>query len=341
MTLPSPTPSLRALPVPVRPVDGETPDSYFRRLAPANALTLPQLWAHIRAANEQLPYKQVLHRAAHELEALGGLPPDWFQANRAHHLLPVRCPHNRWRMRVCTACSRPPAVRAGCTRCAGGTATQVASRTGAICLRHRQWVHGTHLDISGMHAHFAAERLFRAVLHDRGIGLETGELQLADSLLSHWSREHAAPAPSLPTDGHVTFFQSFPQIVRLAVTLTDPRFTSSLLDPHWSPSQQALLLSRAITEITRQPPSDSALDELWAQVYTGRRAVEAAFGMLGRRQKRKCAWERALCAAAHTHRACLLRHLDAKVTRPRTGALPLVKAPSAAATVRSQHPWTR
>jgi hypothetical protein len=340
MTQPRPDFPLRALPVPVRPVDGETPDSYFRRLAPANALTLPQLWAHIRTTNERLPYERAPDRAIPELEALGSLPPDWFQTNRAHHLLPIRCPHNRWRMRVCVACSRPPAARAGCGRCAGGTATQVASRAGAICLRHRRWAHGTHLDITGMHTHLAAERLFRAVLHDRGIGLETGELQLADSLLSHWSREHPPPDRPAPLQEHGTFFQSYPQIVRLTVTLTDPRFTSSLLDPHWSPSQQALLLSHAITDVTRQRPSDSTLEDLWAQVYTGRRAVEAAFGMLGRRQSRKCAWERALCAAAYTHRACLLRHLDARISRPRDHLIPRVKTPTAAATVRRQHPWS-
>lgn len=331
---------LRALPVPVRPVDGETPDSYFRRLATANALTPQGLWAHIRANNDQLPYERVLHRATAELEILGGLPPGWFAANRARHLLPIRCPHHGWRMRVCATCSRPPAVRPGCRRCADGTDTQIASRDGPVCLRHRQWVYGDDggIDIAGMPAHLAAERRFRTALHDRGIGLETGELQLADRLLADWSRDHAGPGPG--SENHGSLFRAYPQIVRLTLTLTDPRFIETLLDPHWSPSQQALLLTRAITEITHEPPADTALAGVWDEIHAGRRAVEAAFGMLGRRQARKCAWQRALCAAAYTHRACLLRHLDAKTSRPRLDRIPRVSTPSAATTVRNQHPWS-
>lgn len=331
---------LRALPVPVRPVDGETPDSYFRRLATANALTLPGLWAHIRANNDQLPYERVLHRATAELEILGSIPLDWFAVNRARHLLPIRCPHHGWRMRVCATCSRPPAVRPGCRRCAAGTDTQIASRDGAICLRHRLWVYGDDIAVVGMPAHLVAEHRFRTALHDRGIGLETGELQLADRLLADWSREHPASGPDAGSENRSSLFRAYPQIVRLTLTLTDSRFTETLLDPHWSPSQQALLLTRAITEITHEPAPDSALDGLWEEIHTGRRAVEAAFGMLGRRQSRKCAWQRALCAAAYTHRACLLRHLDAKVSRPRQDNIPRVSTPTASAIVRKQHPWS-
>jgi len=60
--------------------------------------------------------------------------------------------------------------------------------------------------------------------------------------------------------------------------------------------------------------------------------------MMGKSSKRKCCKQRAFCAAAYTHRACLLRHLDAKHL-PDYLAIPKTPALSVKATIRyRQHP---
>lgn len=298
---------IRALPVSVHPANGETSRSYFHRLAAANSLSTETMWGHIRTLHPTLPAKNTPHLATTELEALGGLPEHWFTENRAHHLLPIRCPHNKWRLRICDICSTTPGEGPGCRRCSAGVPTQVTTATGAICLRHRRWIHnGADLDVSHLPHHLAAEKRFRS-------------------------------SRSLPR-AERGFFELYPEIVELTITLTDPRFTEVLMHPRWSPSQQALLLSRAIAARIGNPLSAPCITGLWETVYQDRRAVQAAYGMTDIISKRKCCKQRALCAAAYTHRACLLRHLDAKHLPDQ---LPITKTPalSVKATIcYQQHP---
>lgn len=100
---------IRALPVPVRPVDGETSESYFGRLATANSLPTETLWGYLRQLHGGLPIKRNAELATYELEVLVGMPALWFSRNRQHHLLPIRCPHTRWEFATCAICSGLPA----------------------------------------------------------------------------------------------------------------------------------------------------------------------------------------------------------------------------------------
>jgi hypothetical protein len=317
---------IRALPISARPVDGETSESYFGRLATANSVPAESLWGYLRKLHAGLPIKRTAELATLELEILGGIPPLWFRNNRQHHLLPIRCPHTRWKMAICTTCSRLPAPQSGCLLCGHGHATQVTTRTGPICLRHNRWHYdSSDVDITQLAGHVDAEKVFRRTLTARGISLETGELHLASELILAWEQPELR---GQGTDGGL-LLPLFPLAVSLAVALTDPEFVELLLSPRWSPSQHATLLSMTITHLVGHPER-SDTDVLWQTVNHHARAVMAAYGMVGtRRRSRACTIERAFFTAAYTHRACLLRHLDAKqmptISNPKHGR----RAPSA------------
>ncbi len=317
---------IRALPVTVRPVDGETSESYFQRLASVNSVPAESLWGYLRQLHAGLPVKRNAELATTELEHLGGLPSAWFSLNRQHHLLPIRCPHTRWQFAICPTCSCLPAETSGCVRCAHGKATRVTTRTGPICLHHKRWHHeSSDIDIAEMPSHLAAEKAFRGTLTNRGISLATGELTLANQLAHAWS----STEPISTEEDGTRFFLLFPATVKLAIALTDPEFVELLLNPHWSPSEHATLLSMTITAVLGHPErSDSGV--LWKTVNHHASAVTVAYGMVGtRRRSRNCTMERAFFTAAYTHRACLLRHLDArhmpKISNPGQGR----RAPSA------------
>jgi hypothetical protein len=333
----TPFQDIRTLPVTVRPVDGETSTSYLHRLAAANSLSTETVWGHLRALHQSLPDKRNAYYATTELEALGGLPEHWFTSNRNRHRLPIRCPHHNWQLRICDTCSTTPTERPGCIRCSAGDPTHVATATGTICLRHRRWTHnGTDLDISHLPRHLTAEKHFRRDLTNRGIALGTGEIELAHSLLAGWQHPHP-PTALHPAPGTAsTLFDLYPEVVKLTITLTDPAFTAVLMHPRWSPSQHALVLSRAITDILGHPLSDPSLSTLWETIHNDKKAIEAAYAMMGTRSKRKCCSQRAFCAAAYTHRACLLRHLNAKNMPHRIPAIPSRPAITVRATVRYQ-----
>lgn len=328
---------IRTLPVSVLPVDGETPESYLLRLATANALPPETLWAHLRKLDGKLPFKRHAELVTPELEALGDLQQGWFGSNRFHHLLPVRCPHSNWRLRQCDLCSQVPKAQSGCLRCSHGQPTQTTTRTGPVCLHHRRWHHhDINLDVSDLPAYLNAEKQLRFTLWPRGVGLETGELQLAGKLLEDWADGAQSRAPqhrerildrltgTTANRDQERFIIAFPDMVKLTLTLTDPRFTALLLSPRWSPSQHAYLLSTAVASIAGTPLSDRTIEDLWRTVNSGARAIDAAYGMIGtRRTSRRCARQRAFASAAYTHRACLLRHLDAKdmphIRAPKSG----------------------
>lgn len=248
---------IRALPVSVRPVDGETSERYFLRLATVNSLPTESLWGHLRQLHTGVPVKRNAELATTELEVLGGAPTAWFSLNRQHHLLPIRWPHTRWNFAICSRCSCLPAATSGCIRCAHGSATQVTIRTGPICLHHKRWRHeNSDIDVADKPNYLAAEKAFRGTLTDRGISLATGELTLANQLAHAWGSTN--PKPTREDGSHL--FHLFPATVKLAIALTDPEFVELLLNPRWSPSQHATPLSTTVTTVLGHPErSDSGV----------------------------------------------------------------------------------
>lgn len=303
--------TLRTLPTTIRTVAGETPASVLRRTAHANALTETQLWGHLRTLNPDLPVPRDPEAATGALEALAGLRRGWFADQRTRNAVPRRCPHNQWTLTVCTRCSKQPPEKTGCARCSAGEPTTVQIRTGAVCLKHHRYtLHGLHIDLPPGSHHLMAERLFRQHLAPRGITTGSGELQTAAHILHDAiTIPHTAPTAATPAE---EFYAHYPLIIRLTEILTDPGFVSYLLSPTWGPHDQAALLAAAVDGVIGAAPADHFTERIHTAIAHGRRAVTAAYGMVGRgRTSRACTLERALASAAHTHRACLLRHLDA------------------------------
>lgn len=294
--------------------------SVFIRLATVNGITPAALWGHLRTLDPGLPYAHEPDRCTGNLEQLAGIRPGWFAEQHARHLVPRRCPHNRWQLTICAACSHLPAPRSGCVRCAGGHPTQISTRNGLVCLTHGQYTDANlRVDVRADPAYVRAERNFRHGLAPRGVTTGSGELQLAAHLLAWWTRHDPAPhitsrasrTLSAHTDPVQISFSLYPEAVALAGMLTDPGFVSYLLSPTWGPRTQAALLTAAVRGLSDGDPDDGFLDRAHEVIDRGRRAVVAAYGLVGGGTgRRNRGFERALASAAVTHRACLLRHID-------------------------------
>ncbi|MFC6356607.1 hypothetical protein [Luethyella okanaganae] len=171
-----------------------------------------------------------------------------------------------------------------------------------------------------------AERSLRSGLIPKGIGLHTGELDLSYRLLSTWAScsplaSFAEREPVLPAQVSASSFPAlFPEIVQLTEVLTNPDFVTYLLSPQRGSIDQTKLLLSTAAGIAQMEAPFEVVKLARTVIVHGRDAVAAAYGMTGtRRTSRAATLDRALVAAARTHRACLLRHLD-------TRALPSVVA---------------
>lgn len=133
------------------------------------------------------------------------------------------------------------------------------SRGGAVCNRHRRWhLDGADVDLTGFPEFAHAERCLSGTLWKRGIGLTTGELQLAASLVRYWSIEERLDrriADRMATiginslDADSVFLAAYPEIVRLTTILTDLSFASYLLSPRFSLAEQVWALEAAVVTV--------------------------------------------------------------------------------------------
>jgi len=317
----TPVEDVRALPVPVRTVPGETVTGYLARLAAANTLTQRDLRLHVTDVAGLSPFRPNLENAGPWAERLGSLPAGHFDREARRNAMYVRCQHFAWQPGNCTRCGYTQQPRTACRRCARGASTTVRSRGGAVCNRHRRWhLDGADIDLSRHPDYAHAERCLSGTLWKRGIGLHTGELQLAATLIEHWAKD-AQPTRRIADrmaglgidemgQGAV-FLAAYPEVVRLTAVLTDLSFASYLLSSRFKLSEQVCALEAAVVTIM-QGATTSRLHDLAERIVArGKAAVETAFSM--RRNagcKRPAALEKALVASSQRHRSCLLRHLS-------------------------------
>lgn len=318
-----PIENVRVLPRGVRPLAAETATGYLGRLATANALTPRDLRLHVTELAGLSPSRPNLERAAAWVERLGGLDPGHFAADARRSAMYVRCQHYDWQPALCKRCGYTQSPRSACRRCANGDQTAVRSRGGAVCNRHRRW----HLDGADIGlAHFPeyghAERCLSGTLWKRGIGVATGELQLAATLIRYWAidelpdariknRMSALGIATLDADADTVLLATYPEVVRLATVLTDLSFASYLLSPRFSLAEQVQALEAAVITIMQGSITTGLHDVAERIVSRGKAAVETAFGMRqNAHNKRPASLEKALIASSQRHRACLLRHLS-------------------------------
>ncbi|MGM7669136.1 hypothetical protein [Microbacterium sp. A93] len=317
----SPPDQVRSLPIAVRPLAGETVTGYLARLANANALTPRLLRLHVTDIAGISPYRPDLERAAPWAERLGGLPAGHFARDIQRNSMYVRCHHHGWAPYQCRNCGYTQPARAACRRCAQGEETTVHRRGGAVCNRHRRWhIEGGDHDLTAFPEYLHAERCLSGTLWKRGIGLSTGELQLAAVLVGHWTidtvlndrlRARMTSFGIGAVDQDTALLVAYPEIVSLTTVLTDPSFASYLLTPRFSTAQQVWALEAAVVTIMHGSTTQRLHEVAQQIVARGKAAVETAYGMRQRAtNKRPAALEKALIASSDRHRACLLRHLS-------------------------------
>lgn len=312
---------VRPLPIGIRPLPAETVSGYLARLATANMLTPRDLRLHVTAIAGLSPSRPDLERAAGWAERLGGLAPGHFDADARRNAMYVRCQHYQWQPARCKQCGYTQRPRTACQRCSNGADTTVCSRGGAVCNRHRRWhIGGADLDLTAFPEYARAERCLSGTLWNRGIGLTTGELQLAATLIRHWAMDdQISPrvAKRMARFGindvrpETVFFVTYPEIVNLATVLTDVSFASYLLSPRFSLAEQVWALEAAVIAIMRGSTNTRLREVAEMIVSRGKAAVETACGMRqNAHSKRPATLEKALVASSQRHRSCLLRHLS-------------------------------
>lgn len=334
----NPSGKLRQLPIGVKPLPGETVTGYVGRLSLVHGLEPWILPAHLAEAAGLSPSRLDLERTSKYVEQLAGLPTDHFVTRKRVHGVYVRCSHGRWRPTRCARCSKLPAPRSACLRCSHGVPTTTQSRGGAVCMRHRRWHLGSRdIDVSGYLSYRRAEELVSGTLWTRGITIQTGELQLACTLIQRWlsggepssvrERARALGVDSLETYEQV-LLAAYPEAVSLAVTLTDPLIVAELLNPRFSAIAQTRVLEHAVCSIMRGRVNESLHQLAQRIIVESHVAVLSSYGL--RRTTNNlhvpCELSKALQVSAKTHRVCLLRHLEARrlpqVVRERTGGAP-------------------
>lgn len=312
---------VRSLPIGVRPLSAETVSGYLARLAAANMLTPRDLRLHVTTIAGLSPSRPNLERAAAWVEHLGGLTPGHFDADARRNAMYVRCQHYQWQPARCKQCGYTQRPRTACQRCAEGADTTVCSRGGAVCNRHGRWhLDGADLDLSPFPEYTHAERCLSGTLWKRGIGLTTGELQLAATLIRYWAMEDQISSRVMnrmaglgvdELNSETVFLITYPEIVNLTTVLTDLSFASYLLSPRFSLAEQVWALEAAVITIMQGSTTPRLHHVAEKIISRGKAAVETAFGMRqNAHNKRPATLEKALIAASQRHRSCLLRHLS-------------------------------
>ncbi len=321
MKVPTPAGSVRPLPVRVQPLAAETITGFLGRLATANALTPRDLRLHVTDLAGMSPSHPNLERAAGWVERLGGLTPGHFAGDARRNAMYVRCQHYAWQPTLCKRCGCTQATRTACRRCAKGEQTYVRSRGGAVCNRHQRWhIDGADIELTGFPEFAHAERCLSGTLWKRGIGLTTGELQLAASLIRCWAADEQLQGRIVDRMGMIgidsldadsVFLAAYPEIVRLTTIITDLSFASYLLSPRFSLAEQVWALEAAVVTVMNGCTNPRLHQVAERIVARGKTAVETAFGMRqNANNKRPATLEKALVASSQRHRSCLLRHLS-------------------------------
>lgn len=204
------------LPCRVVPLPGEVSVGFLGRLADANALDVTSLSHHIRRELRAKSMSVTNPRFTSMTEALGGLQPGHFARDRPRFRLYRRCHHSGWLLQRCAKCDVVDRARVACLVCSDGRPTEVFSRGGRFCVRHRRWHCGSEdevvADSDGL---LRAEQVLSGLLWSRGVTMHTGEFDLATRLiLDSWREQPAA--------GQHAALRTYGPVVELLVTLTYP-----------------------------------------------------------------------------------------------------------------------
>lgn len=299
---------MRKLPVLIEPFEGETVGSVYRRLTTCNAVSTGELWTTIRHTRPRLPLRTAPELVPRLIEELADLPEGFFDGQRTDRLF-VRCIHADWRHNNCPVCAPLPSAVTKCRRCTSGEPVEVRTRTGAVCARHRRWHYaGADDDLTDCVDYLRTDRCLAGSLWERGIGLDTGELELATSLLR-------ATDLGREDESHRTVLaRHYPEVVGLVALLTEPWAERFLANTNVGPIQVAALVGTAVNAVAGGMSHN--VDAVRASFHAeGREAVIGFDRPVRLRYGRSPGLDelgRRILTFAPRVRATLLRHTDAR-----------------------------
>jgi len=304
---------MRMLPATVDPFPGETVRSLYIRLVERNSLTTGELWTAFRKMQQGLPLRTTPEVVPRLVEQLAGLPDGWFGRDDTERRLFIRCIHSGWAHERCRECSPLPTPLTMCRRCTGGQRVEGQSRSGAFCGHHRRWHYGGRDDEVVLASRFLrAERCLTGPLWSRGIGLDTGELELACELLSTYRELTDGDVAS--SDAAERLRDFYPEAVQLTAFLTEPSAQAFLNNTHIGCLPVVALIEASVAAVDSRSPSRlKDIREVFqtsgrdARVYAAastmvRHGRSIAVGELGTRVR----------GSGPRLRAVFLRHSDAR-----------------------------
>ncbi len=317
---------LRTLPIRLEPIESETVDGFTKRLAEAHQCEERDIRRIVLEHLGRSWWPVADQRVVEIIEQLADLPQGALRSNFEKDGMWVRCGHRSWRPEKCTRCARFAEPRTACLECSGGLATTTIARGGALCLTHQRWAYrALHADLTGMPGYESAELLLRSQLWKRGVGLHTGELNLAAAFVHAWHEGSECPSaiddrmasfgiPHLDTYESVLLC-AYPEIIRLACALTSPRTITPILDVTTSALTQTDRLLSVVVGAIGDEPNDALRIFTISVVGHAHRAMLYVYGLRNSKQVKyqRCPLNRALIVAAHRQGACLLRHANPRV----------------------------
>lgn len=259
---------MRVLPATVSPFPGETVRSLYNRLVERNSLTAGELWTAIRKSKQGLPLRTTPEAAPDVVARLDDLPANWFDRDDTTNRLFSRCIHNNWAHAQCARCSALPKPVTMCRRCASGMNVEVQSRAGAFCARHERWHYDGRDEAIGIPVAYArAERCLTGTLWARGIGLDTGEIELACEIISTYREFVDRDNSTRSADQRLRDF--YPDAVELTAFLT-------------APSAQAFLRNRQIGHLPVAAMVEAAATAVASRSRHRLKSVHGMFQASGR-----------------------------------------------------------
>lgn len=314
---------LRTLPIRLKLIEGETVDGFTKRLAQVHQCEERDIRRIILDHLGRNWWPVADQRVVDLIEHLADLPRDALRPNFEIDGMWVRCGHRSWRPEKCAKCARFAEPRTACLDCSGGLATTTIARGGALCLTHHRWAYrALQADTTGLADYENAELLLRSQLWTRGVALHTGELNLAAAFVRVWHQGSGSPSVIDDRMARFTIQQldtyekvlliAYPEIIRLACMLANPRTITPILNVTTSALTQADHLLRVVAKTIGGAPNDALRAFTMSVVGHAHRSMLYMYGLRSSKQVKhqRCPLNRALMAAAHRQRACLLRHAN-------------------------------
>ena len=315
---------MRTLPCQVEPLPGETPAGFFGRLAGVNNLDADALVHHLGRELGAKSISVTSPRFISAIEMIGGLSRGHFDQQRARFRLYRRCHHTGWALRRCAKCNIVDHARTACSTCSHGFATEVFSRGGSFCVRHRRWhFAGEDELVFPADACRRAEQALAGRLWSRGVTMHTGEFALAMRLILASRRESA------PQDGN-PLVHAYAAVVELLATLTLPEVALGLVALAESDSRQVEGLI-GLTVGAGRGARTAELEAAATVVVMSHRAAMYAATHMPRSSGATVTmtpFEKGIAEAAYRERAVLLRHVTRAGHRVDSAGYPVRGAPA-------------